>query len=264
MKNKKIIIPISAVIIILIIVAKLLNPKLEDYQKLGLDISKHDIKYYTVYEDDFEGVCKEYNIQPYDFDNKIGIQLEQSNLWSKEKYYEYVIESFNSMSEIELDREDVYYYYGKGSYAIFDIKNKKLFYFHHLCIKPADDYNDFFEKSIQGYIDKEVYDVKCGWQGDGTDYYVYTFNNETGNKIKKELEKKPKVSTEKLDDKILDNLNYTKEVKDIQKGLYFYQKICRTSDEYKKTHFTDEQATGCEIVIYDIDNNKLYYYWGSI
>ena len=49
----------------------------------------------------------------------------------------------------------------------------------------------------------------------------------------------------------------------IQNGYYHYEKVCRTSDAYKKEHFTDEEATGYEIGIYDIDKNVLYYYWTS-
>ena len=41
------------------------------------------------------------------------------------------------------------------------------------------------------------------------------------------------------------------------------KKICRTSDEEKKYNFTDEEATGYEVGVYDIDTNKLYYYWTS-
>ena len=42
-----------------------------------------------------------------------------------------------------------------------------------------------------------------------------------------------------------------------------YEKVCRTSDEYKAKYFTDEEATGYEVGVYDADNNRLYYYWMS-
>ncbi|MBQ2836484.1 MAG: hypothetical protein IJE68_06610 [Clostridia bacterium] len=56
----------------------------------------------------------------------------------------------------------------------------------------------------------------------------------------------------------IDRENYS-----IENGYYYYKKICRTSDEEKKNNFTDEEATGYEVGIYDIDTDKLYYYWTS-
>lgn len=39
--------------------------------------------------------------------------------------------------------------------------------------------------------------------------------------------------------------------------------VCRTSDENKKKNFTEDEATGYEIGVYDMDKNILYYYWTS-
>ena len=69
---------------------------------------------------------------------------------------------------------------------------------------------------------------------------------------------------EELAEDIIDCFEYNEEVYSIQNGYYYYKKICRTSDKEKKYNFTDEEATGWEIGIYDIDNNMLYYYWESI
>ena len=50
----------------------------------------------------------------------------------------------------------------------------------------------------------------------------------------------------------------------IENGYYHYELVCRTSDKYKKEHFTEKEATGHEIAVYDIEKNILYYYWDSI
>ncbi len=49
----------------------------------------------------------------------------------------------------------------------------------------------------------------------------------------------------------------------IENGYYHYKKVCRTSNKRKKYTFTDKEATGWEIGVYDADNNILYYYWTS-
>ena len=65
------------------------------------------------------------------------------------------------------------------------------------------------------------------------------------------------------DDK-LDDFKYNEEVLSIENGYYHYELVCRTSDENKKKNVTKENATGCEIGVFDADKNILYYYWQSI
>ena len=48
------------------------------------------------------------------------------------KFYEYVMSNFYEIKEketIKIDRENLYYYDKNGIYAIFDLKNAKLYYF---------------------------------------------------------------------------------------------------------------------------------------
>ena len=71
-------------------------------------------------------------------------------------------------------------------------------------------------------------------------------------------------SKNRLDDSILDDFEYNKEVLEIKNGYYHCELLCRTSDENKKHNFTKEEATGWEIGVYDVDKNILYYYWQSM
>ena len=118
--------------------------------------------------------------------------------------------------------------------------------------------------SFDSYIAKEVYSVKGGLQGDGRDYFTYQFTEEKGKEINGILKENQSWSKEKLDENAMGAFEYNEEVNSIENGYYYYKRICRTSDERKKYNFTDEEATGWEIGIYDIDNNMLYYYWESI
>ena len=115
----------------------------------------------------------------------------------------------------------------------------------------------------KNYINREIYSVRGGLQYDGTDYYVYKFDEENSKNIEETVAKSGIWSKEKLDDKILESFEYNSEIFDIQNGYYHYQKVCRTSDEYKKEQFTDDEATGYEIGVYDVDKHILYYYWTS-
>ena len=151
----------------------------------------------------------------------------------------------------------------ENGYAIFDVKNAKLYYFSN---RPFNHYKDYLESlglDTRQYDDREIYSVRGGPQGDGTDYYVYSFNKEKGKEISATLDKRQNWSKEKLENNILDCFEYNSEIFNIQNGYYHYEKVCRTSDAYKKEHFTDEEATGYEIGVYDIDKNVLYYYWTS-
>ncbi|MGN1327809.1 MAG: hypothetical protein ACI4VQ_07035 [Clostridia bacterium] len=97
-----------------------------DYQKLVLELNTYNIDYYTVYDEDFFGTYKVYKLNIYRNKDKIRDELENSNYWSKDKFYEYVMMKFYeeiNKETVELDREDLYYYHKNGIYAIFDLKN---------------------------------------------------------------------------------------------------------------------------------------------
>lgn len=277
MKNKKIILYILIILLIISIVSFLsveitkfyFSNGDRDYQKLGLDIKNYNIEYYTVYEEDnLGGNYKVYKIKNYYSDSmdEFKKQLEISNLWSKNKYYEYIMQEFYEIKEADkvyIDRENLYYYNGEGAYAIFDLKNAKLYYFENRIFNQHDDYHESLDLDTRNYDSREIYSVKGGPQGDGTDYYVYKYNKSNGEELSNILAKKQNWSKEKLENEILKCFEYNSEIFDIQNGYYHYKKICRTSDSYKKEHFTDKEATGYEVGVYDIDNNILYYYWTS-
>ena len=279
MKNKKIIIYIILILII-IIVTNFLSIKITtlfssikgdtDYQELGLEINDYDIDYYTVYLEDVLGEYKVYKINNYyegDSIDRIEQQLENSELWSRNKFYEYIMMRFYDVENneiIEIDRSNLYYYNKKDIYAILDIKNAKLYYFNYCILGKANDYNKILEIKIDNYTAKEVYNVRSGLQGDGKDYFTYEFTEEKGKEIKQLLNENQFWSKEKLAENIIDCFKYNEEVKFIQNGYYYYKKVCRTSDRDKKYNFTDEEATGYEVGIYDVDKNILYYYWTSI
>ncbi len=118
-------------------------------------------------------------------------QLESSKLWSRDKYYEYIMAEFYEIKDSEkipIDREDVYYY--ENGYSIFDVKNAKLYYFSN---RPFNHYKDYLESlglDTRQYDDREIYSVRGGPQGDGTGYYVYSFNKEKGKEISATLDKR--------------------------------------------------------------------------
>ena len=276
MKNKTIMCCIILVLTI-IIVTNFLSIKItalitsidKDYQKLGIKIEDYDIDYCTIYLEDILGVYKVYKINDYyegDGLDCIEGQLKNNELWSRNKYYEYIMMRFYEVEgkeSTEIDREDLYYYHGNDAYAIIDIKNAKLYYYNYCILGSSDDYNEILDIKIDNYTAKEVYSIKGGWQGDGTDYYTYQFTEEKGKEIEDILNKKQFWSKEKLAEDIIDCFEYNEEVNFIENGYYYYEKICRTSDKAKKYNFTDEEATGYEVGIYDIDTDKLYYYWTS-
>ena len=89
-KVKTILLVIVIVIIffLMIYIFILNNFKIDnDYEKLGLDIKYYDIKYYTVYEDDIFEKYKLYKINNSSI-NDLKRQIENSKLWSRDKYYE--------------------------------------------------------------------------------------------------------------------------------------------------------------------------------
>ena len=260
---------VSVIVIIFLIIyigiSKIFYKVDDDYAKLGLDIEYYEIKYYIVFEDDLFENYKVYKISNKSIDN-IRKQLENSSLWSRNKYYEYIMNEFYDIKENDvenpIDRQDVYYY--KNGYAIFDVKNAKLYYLKSNPYKHHNDYSEILEIKIDNYKEREIYDVRGGWQNDGRDYYVYNFTEEKGKEIIGTLEQSSKWSKNRLDDDKLDDFEYNKEVISIENGYYHYELVCRTSDENKKKNVTKGNATGYEIGVYDIDKNILYYYWESI
>lgn len=174
---------------------------------------------------------------------KFKSQLENSNLWSKNKFYEYIMQEFYEIKEdedIKIDREDLYYYDKNGIYAIFDIKNAKLYYFKNGLFNYHNNYSEILGIKTKNYSEREIYSVRGGPQNDGLDYYVYEFSEEQGQEIIETLEKNSKWSKNRLDDDILDDFEYNSEVLSIGNGYYHYELVCRTSDENKKYNFTEE------------------------
>lgn len=279
MKNRKIILYIFLVSVICIVVSflsveitklYLLTTNNKEYKKLGLEIEEYDIEYCTVYTEDFwDGKYKVYKLKNYYTHSmdEFRTQLERSDLWDKNKYYEYIMKEFSEIKDedtILIDREDLYYYNGKNAYAIFDLKNAKLYYYINRVFNHHMDYPKDLNLNIRNYISREIYDVRGGPQNDGRDYYVYKFTEERGKEIIEELKQNQKWSKNRLDDDKLENFEYNEEVISIENGFYYYELVCRTRDENKKKNVTKENATGYEIGIYDVDENILYYYWESI
>ena len=166
--------------------------------------------------------------------------------------------------KIKIDRENLYYYHKDGVYAIFDLKNAKLYCFENSIWNTHKEYSNILGIETKKYNTREIYSVRGGPQNDGLDYYVYEFPKECGQDIIKNLDNNSEWSSDRLDDKLLDNFIYNKEVCEVKNGYYYYELVCRTRDENKKKNVTKENATGCEIGVFDADKNILYYYWQSI
>ena len=269
-KIKTILLVIAIVIIFFLVIYIFLLKnfyKLDfDYKKLGLKLDTYNIDNCTIYDDDYLGTYKVYKLNMFGDKDEIRNMLKNSSYWSKEKFYEYVMLRFyeeRDNEDIEIDREDLYYYHKNGIYAIFDIKNGKLYYLKNYLYSTHNNYSTILDVKVTDYNKREIYDVRGGMQNDGTDYYVYEFTEEQGEEIIKTLENSQKWSKTRLEDEQLNDFEYNEEVLSIENGYYHYEKVCRTSDEYKKHHFTDEEATGWEIGVYDADKNILYYYWTS-
>ncbi|MBQ2835919.1 MAG: hypothetical protein IJE68_03710 [Clostridia bacterium] len=254
---------------IYIFILKLFANVDNDYKKLGLKIEYYSIEYITTYGYDEFCTYKVYKIKNYYSSSmkELKSQLENSNLWSKNKFYEYIMKEFYEIKEdeeIEIDREDLYYYDKNGIYAIFDIKNAKLYYFKNGLFNYHKDYNEILGVDTSNYITREIYSVRGGPQNDGLDYYVYELTEENRKEIQETLSKSQIWSKNRLENDILDSFEHNEEVLSIENGYYHYELVCRTSDENKKYNFTEEEATGYEVGVYDIDKNILYYYWTSI
>lgn len=238
-----------------------------DYKKLGLEIKESNIEYSTIYDYDMLYKYKVYKIKNYNNNmEKFKKQLEDNDDWNKNKFYEYIMSKFCEIKDdekIKIDRENLYYYYKGGIYAIFDLKNAKLYYFENSIWNTHKEYSNILGIETKKYNTREIYSVRGGPQNDGLDYYVYEFSKECGQDIIRNLDNNSEWSSDRLDDKILNNFMYNKEVLEIKNGYYHYELVCRTSDENKKHNFTKEEATGWEIGVYDVDKNILYYYWQS-
>ena len=274
MKNKKtflhILFILAAIIIVSFISIKVSSINGDrDYQKLGINLDSYDISYYTVYNKDIFTEYKVYKISNYYESKKVDElkkKLENSDDWSRNKFYEYKMVMFYEKEENKIsriDRENLYYYDKNGINAIFDLKNLKLYYYKGIPFYHTD-FNEILGVNIKNYASREIYSVRGGLQYDGMDYYVYNFTEEKGKEIANSLDKNEKWNKNRLEDGKLDNFIYNPEVLTIQNGYYHYELVCRTSYENKKKNFTEEEATGCEIGVYDVDKNILYYYWESI
>ena len=270
-KIKNVVLIISVMIIIFLIIyipmSKAFLKTDKDYQKLELGLDSYNIDYYIVYEDDPLQKYEVYKLNMFGEKEKFRDKLEESSYWNKNKFYEYEILRFYEIVNndiVNVDRDDVYYYHNNGAYAIFDLKNEKLYYLKSYLYGTHNNYREILGVEAKNYTKREIYSVREGLQYDGIDYYVYGFPEEKGQDIIKRLDNDSKWSKDKLEDSILDHFIYNKEVFEIKNGYYHYELVCRTRDKNKKKNITKENATGCEIGVYDVDKNILYYYWDSI
>lgn len=278
MKNKKLILHIILILVIVIVVGFLSMKITElrfliygdrDYQELGLNLDSHDIVYYTVYNQDILDEYKVYKISDYyknENVNEIKEKLENSNEWNKKKFYEYIMMKFYERIDgkiVEIDREDLYYYNKGLIYSIIDVKNLKLYYLKNNIMDYHNDYDEILGIKLNNYIDMEIYNIKGqDAQNDGIDYYTYKFNEEKGKEIKEILNKSEIWNQEKLDNEILDCFEYNSEIFSIKNGYYCYKNVYKTNNSYKNVN-ADKKETGYEVGVYDCDKDVLYYYWLS-
>lgn len=191
MKNKKrtlyIVLTFIVVILlffVLIRIASLINMTQSDtdYEKLELNIKNYDIDYYTVYDKSFK-VYKINNYYKGDSINKIEKEIRNSDAWTRNKFYEYIMMKFYEKTDrkrTEIDRENLYYYHKGLIYAIVDMKNAKIYYLKNNSLDYHNEYNEILGIKVDdNYICREIYSIKGQeTQNDGIDYYVYNFNEE--------------------------------------------------------------------------------------
>ena len=211
-------------LIMYIFIIKEFAKKDNDYKKLGLEIKESNIEYSTIYDYDMLYKYKVYKIKNYNNNmEKFKKQLEDNDDWSKNKFYEYIMSKFCEIKDdekIKIDRENLYYYYKDGVYAIFDLKNVKLYCFENSIWNTHKEYSNILGIETKKYNTREIYSVRGGPQNDGLDYYVYEFSKECGQDIIKNLDNNSEWSSDRLDDKILNNFIYNKEVLEIKNGYY--------------------------------------------
>ena len=178
-------------LIMYIFIIKEFAKKDNDYKKLGLGIKESNIEYSTIYDYDMLYKYKVYKIKNYNNNmEKFKKQLEDNDDWSKNKFYEYIMSKFCEIKDdekIKIDRENLYYYYKDGVYAIFDLKNAKLYCFENSIWNTHKEYSNILGIETKKYNTREIYSVRGGPQNDGLDYYVYEFPKECGQDIIKNL-----------------------------------------------------------------------------
>ena len=208
MKNKKTVLYIILVIVICIVVSFLsiemtklyfsINRD-EDYKKLGLEIDEYDIEYCTIYTEDFlDGKYKVYKIKNYNtyIMDKFESQLEESDLWDRNKYYEYIMKEFSEIKDderIHIDRDDLYYYNGNNAHAIFDLKNAESNANFTEVLKQAVEVGKQYNANIDEFAEitddiKERRDVMDEIQSGIKDLNLMNENDEDINKELEELE----------------------------------------------------------------------------
>ncbi len=238
----------------------------KDYEKTGLSIKKYNIDYYTVYNDSGLGKYKVYKIGINSVKDIIK-QIENNSEWSKNKFYEYIMESFKIPNKEDdyddIIKNDLYFSNLNGAYMIFDTKNRELHYLTRGLFLYDESDSSKLGIEMNDYINKEVYSVRGGPQMDGEDYYIYEFSKEKGKQIEEYLKNSNEWKNERISGDKLNFFSENEEVYEIKNGYYYFKLINRTSDDYKRKHFTEEEATGFEQAIYDIDSNRFYYLWIS-
>ena len=156
-------------LIIYILISKVTFKVDEEYKKINLELSSYNVDYYTVYKDDPLQKYTVYKLNMFGEKEEFRRKLEKSNYWSKNKFYEYEMMRFyeivdNDMKDI--DREDLYYYDSKGIYAIFDLKNEKLYYLKSYLYGTHNNYSNILGVKTEDYIKREIYSVREGIQYD--------------------------------------------------------------------------------------------------
>lgn len=272
MKNKKIILYIISILIVVISSNFLsiwitylitISQGDNDYKKLELNIEDYDIEYYTVYDKSYK-VYKINNYYKGDSIDRIKEELEKSAIWTKNKFYEYIMMKFYEKVDrerIEIDREDLYYYHKGLIYAIIDINDAKLYYLENNLLDYHNDYSEILGIKTDNYISRDIYSIKGQEaKNDGINYYVYNFNEEKGKEINEVLSKSKNWRKGKVDNDILDYFKHNSEINFIQNAYYCYEKIYKVNNLYKQDNNKEDKEIGYKVGIYDLDKCILYYY----
>ena len=88
-------------LIIYILKLKIFGVIDNDYKNVGLKIEDYNVEYCTTYSYDKLSKYKVYKIKNYYSNSmeKFKIQLENSDLWSRDKFYEYIMKEFYELKE---------------------------------------------------------------------------------------------------------------------------------------------------------------------